>query len=40
MSGIPALLLGVPEERGEIDDPQDVVQAGRDQIEAAPKLHP
>src|SRR5439155_26802756 len=33
--GIPPLLVGVPEEGRELDDPEDVVAIARDQLEAA-----
>ena len=38
MRGVPAAGLGVPEERREVDHPQDVVTARGDELEAAGEL--
>ncbi len=40
MRGVPALLGLVPEERREVDDPEDLVAVGGDKIEAGGELHP
>ena len=40
VSGVPALRVLVPEERRELDHPEDVVAARGDQVEAARDLHP